>query len=120
MFVENTFKFGFFEIDIVADETLEDKEPCVTFESYFVRGDERNKLEDFWRFEDAIEFIEANEEFYYTYINEFKTKLLPKDYEIKVFNGHGVIYANLSYKEKFIKSFDSVEHAINYIIGEKA
>lgn len=120
MFVENTFKFGVFEIDIVADVSLDDKDPIVTFEVYFVRDDDRNKLEDFWRFEDALEFIEANEEFYYAYIDEFKTKLLPKDYEIKVFNGHGDIYANLSYKEKFIKSFDSVEQAINYIIGEKA
>lgn len=133
-FVGNTFKHEFFEIEISKYFNSDDDSylryniyfwsPC--FDEDDVRDnitlgydfeDARDHINLEYDFEVAIKFINAEDAFYLIDKHHFKTKLLPKDFEIRLWCSEEYFFADLYFKDKKVKSFDTIEDAIKHVNG---
>lgn len=121
-FVGNTFKHNFFEINI-SKYFNGDDDSYLLYDIYFWsprynEDDERDHITLEYDFEEAIKFINAEDSFYLIDKHHFKTKLLPKDFEIRLWCSEDFFFADLYFKDKKIKSFDTIEDAIKHVNGE--
>lgn len=120
-FVGNTFKHDFFEIDI-SKYFNGDDDSYLLYDIYFwsprfEEDDARDHITLEYDFEDAIKFINAEDAFYLIDKHHFKTKLLPKDFEIRLWCSENYFFVDLYFKDKKVKSFDTIEEAIIHVNG---
>lgn len=121
MFEGNTFKKGFFQIDVSHYDDGDDG--YLVYNVYFKStlykdGDDLDHIKQLFDFEEAVKFINAEDEFYELNYHEFKTKLLDKDFEIKIAGYQKDLYITAFFKGERFKDFSTISDAIDYIKGK--
>lgn len=79
----------------------------------------RNRVDSYENLEEAVNHIEMQDMFSYVGHNEFALACMPKGFTIDLKITDDVkLDAYVKFKGKFVKSFDQIEQALSYILGE--